>query len=97
MEDGLSSENMNATNVKATSISGTNTDFVDLEVGTVTATNVAVFTSFTNEFASAPKVLLTPATSGTHATEAYVAGASAGSFGFVGQSGLDYNYLARIA
>ena len=87
MEDGLRTENIEAKN----------TDFLDLEVGTGTASNVAVSVTFTNEFVSAPNILLTPAASGTLATEAYVAGTSAGSFSFVGQSGLDYTYLARIA
>lgn len=87
VNDGLRSEQLKVKD----------TDFTDLETGSGIATNVAVAVTFKNTFDSAPRVLLTPAASGTHATEAYVAGVSAGSFTFVGQSGLEYTYLAREA
>jgi hypothetical protein len=72
------------------------TDGVSVQFGVVTATDVAVWGVFGTAFAGDPTVFLTPNASGTHATEAFVVGSpiSVGSFSFIGQSGLEYNYLA---
>ena len=84
--------------LRSTNLKVTNTDFTDLVTGSVTASNVAVVTTFPTAFSEAPRVLTTLAQSG--AATAYggaVTGTSAGSFTFLGTSGLEYTYQARKA
>lgn len=67
------------------------------QIGTGIASNVAVNVAFGQVFASAPKVQLTLASSGAAATQpGMVIGANAGSFQFLGTSGLSYNWDAKI-
>ncbi len=90
--DGLSSIESNAV-----TFSGTNTNFADLQVGTVTASNVAVAEAFSPAFASTPKVIFTLAESGAAASHpGCVVAVGTGSFTMLGTSGLEYNYLARV-
>lgn len=66
-----------------------------IQHGTATATDVAVWTVFGTAFAAAPQVQLTCAASGTaNAAAPMLVGQVVGSFGFLGQSGLAYNWLA---
>lgn len=88
MIDGLRSENLKVKD----------TDFTDFVTGSGIASNVAVAVSFPTTFSEAPKVLLGIAVSGAAATHpGTITGTSAGSFTFLGQSGLEYNYIAREA
>jgi hypothetical protein len=75
---------------------GSPTSFdLSIQTGTVQASNVAVTASFGTAFSAAPKVNVTLAVSGAAASHpGAVTGAAAGSFTFLGQSGLDYSYTA---
>lgn len=66
-----------------------------IQTGSSTATNVAVNVAFGTTFASTPKIQLTLAESGAAATQpGMVIGANAGSFQFLGTSGLAYSWTA---
>lgn len=62
------------------------------QVGTATASNAAVDVVFAEPFSSAPRVFLSLGASG--AVAGYPTYQSAGSFGFIGTSGIDYNWKA---
>jgi len=66
-----------------------------IQAGSAAATNVAVNVTFGTTFANVPKVQLTLATSGAAATQpGMVTGVNAGSFQFLGTSGLVHNWAA---
>lgn len=66
-----------------------------MQVGSAVATDVAVWAVFGTGFAAAPRVQMTLAQSGVVGTAAPMLGTvAAGSFSFLGQSGLIYHYLA---
>ena len=68
---------------------------LSVQTGTVTASDVVVTASYGTAFAAAPILTFGIAESGALATAPGMAvGIAAGSFTFLGQSGLTYNYVA---
>lgn len=64
------------------------------EVGSATASDVTVAVAFGRAFASAPRVVLTSAQSGTSAGTFGIGSTETTGFRFYGQSGLVYNWFA---
>lgn len=64
------------------------------QMGSAIATDVSVNVVFGKAFSNIPRVVITPAQSGTHATQSYVGSTEATGFIFVGQSGIAHNWIA---
>lgn len=92
----ITSAGVNATNQKIIGTGSPTGYGLSIQTGSFNASNVAVAVSFGTAFALAPTfVYLTVIESGAAATHpGTVTGISAGSFTALGESGLDYAYLA---